>query len=177
MKPPPRTCARASSELVEDARLTRRHAALRLGELDLAGRQQQRGRRRAGRAHPGGDRKSRRRRIGKLAVADPVHFPEHETRPGERGARAHQHPRGGRIEADDIKWLRRGDAEAAPLADRVMNDASMTAQHPSVDMDDVAGNRSPGQEPLDHVAVVAGRNETDVLTVGLFGVDKAVFAR
>ena len=36
---------------------------------------------------------------------------------------------------------------------------------------------APGTEALDHLAVVAGRNEADVLTVRLFGVDEAVFAR
>ncbi len=39
------------------------------------------------------------------------------------------------------------------------------------------GADGPGHQAFDHVAVVAGRNEADILAVGLFGVDEPVLAR
>ena len=45
----------------------------------------------------------------------------------------------------------------------------MTAKHAAVDMDDVAGLGGAGQQALDHLAVMAGRHEADVLAVGLVG--------
>ena len=45
----------------------------------------------------------------------------------------------------------------------------MAAEHAAVDMDDVARFRRARQQPLDHVAVVAGGHEADVLAVGLVG--------
>ena len=85
--------------------------------------------------------------------------------------------RAGGVERDDVERLGGGDAEAAPLADGVVDDAGVAAEHAAVDMDDVAGLAAPGQQALDHVAVMAGRHEADVLAVGLVGDVEAELAR
>ena len=66
---------------------------------------------------------------------------------------------------------RRGarDLQAAPLADGEMDDAVVAAEHLAVEIDDVAGRRRAGLQPLDHVGVAAGRHEADVLAVVLVG--------
>src|SRR6266508_6979359 len=61
------------------------------------------------------------------------------------------------------------DAEPPPLADGEMDDARMTAEHPALEIDDVAGLGGPGLEPLDHLGVAARRYEADVLAVVLVG--------
>ena len=47
------------------------------------------------------------------------------------------------VEMDDIERLAGGDADAAALADRVVQDAVMAAEHAAVDMDDVARDWPP----------------------------------
>ena len=59
-------------------------------------------------------------------------------------ARADDHARLRRVERDHIERLGRGDAEAAPLADRIMQDAGMAPEHAAVDMDDSPGSAAPG---------------------------------
>jgi hypothetical protein len=74
-----------------------------------------------------------------------------------------------------VERIAGGHAEALALADRVMNDAGMLAEHPPVNMDDVAGQRRIRLELGDHIGVFALRHETDVLAVGLVGDDQAHF--
>ncbi len=56
----------------------------------------------------------------------------------QRLARADDDPPPGGIEVDDIERLADRDADAAALADGVVDDALMAAEHPAIDMDDVA---------------------------------------
>ena len=115
--------------------------------------------------------------VGEIAVADPVDVAQTDAGRRQRLARADDHARRPRIERDDIERLRGGDAEAAALADRVVEDAGVAAEHAAVDMDDVAGLGGARQQPLDHLAVVAGGDEADVLAVGLVGDGEAEFVR
>ena len=85
----------------------------------------------------------------------------------QRLARADDDAPPGRIEMDDVERLAGGDADAAPLADGEMDDAGMAAEHPPVDMDDVAGLGGARLQPLDHVGIAAARHEADVLAVVL----------
>src|SRR6266581_5878697 len=48
-----------------------------------------------------------------------------------------------------------------------MDDAVMPAQHPAVEIDDLARLRGAGPQPLDDVGITAGRDEADVLAVVL----------
>ena len=74
-----------------------------------------------------------------------------------------------RIEPHHIERIAGGDAEAAPLADGEMDDAVVAAEHPAVEIDDVAGLGRARPQPLDDVGVAAGRHEADVLAVVLVG--------
>ena len=71
------------------------------------------------------------------------------------------------VETDDVERLADGEAQALPLADRVMDDALVAAEHAAVDMDDLAALHGAGLQALDDVAVAALRDEADVLAVGL----------
>src|SRR6476620_4580143 len=71
------------------------------------------------------------------------------------------------IKADHVKRLGRRDADAATLADRVVDDAAMAAEHTAIDVDDVACLCGAGPEALDDVGIAASRHEADVLAVGL----------
>src|SRR3546814_8335571 len=64
-------------------------------------------------------------------------------------------------------------ADAAALADRVMEDAVMPAEHAPVDMDDLAAKRRVRLHLVDDVRIAALRHEADVLAVGLLGHHKA----
>ena len=114
--------------------------------------------------------------VFELAGADPVEIAQLHERRRQRLARADDDAPARRVERDDIERLAGGDAEAAALADGVMQDAVVAAEHAAVDMDDVAGLGGAGHQPLDHRAVVARRHEADVLAVGLFGDAEAELA-
>ena len=81
------------------------------------------------------------------------------------------------VEADDIERLADGQAEALPLADRVVDDALVAAEHAAVEMDDLAALHGARLETLDHVAVAPLRDEADVLAVGLLRDGEPEFAR
>ena len=104
-----------------------------------------------------------RRQMRERAVADPVHVAQRDGARLQRLARADDDLRLGGVEPHDEERLaacaRHGgaEAEAAPLADRVMNDAGVAAQHAAVDMDDLAGHHRAGREALDDIGVMAAR--------------------
>ncbi len=50
-----------------------------------------------------------------------------------------------------------------------MHDAAMLAEDLALEVDDVAAAGRIGPQPRDQVGVAAGRNEADVLAVGLVG--------
>ena len=67
--------------------------------------------------------------------------------------------------------------EPAPLADGVVDDAVVAAEHAAVEM---RRCRRPGGvrlQPLDDVGVAALRHEADVLAVGLVGDGSPICAR
>ncbi len=80
------------------------------------------------------------------------------------------------IEPHDVERLADREAEAAALADGVVDDALVAAEHAAVEMDDLAGLRGAGPQPLDDVAVAPLRHEADVLAVGLVGDREAELA-
>src|SRR5579872_3541733 len=74
---------------------------------------------------------------------------------------------------DHVERFARGDADAAPLADRIVDDSLMMADDAPVDVDDLAGSRRIRLQSGDHVGIAPGRNEADVLAVMLVGNRKA----
>src|SRR6185312_6367035 len=68
-----------------------------------------------------------------------------------------------------VKWMARGDAEPAALADSEMDDSGMRAENAAVEIDDVTGLGRTRLEALDHLGVAARRHEADVLAVVLVG--------
>src|SRR5216683_4662087 len=159
--------------VVEHAGLPGRDAVLAGDEIDLdaAGAAAQPGRlRRPGRAHLDEDLvPAGAQRMVDAALAQPVDLAQPHPAGTQGIARPdHDAARGG-IEPDHVERMAGGDAEPAPLADGEMDDAGMAAEHAAVEVDDVAGLGGPGLEPLDHLAVAAGRHETDVLAVVLVG--------
>ncbi len=75
----------------------------------------------------------------------------------------------------DIERVASGDANAAALADRVMHDAFMAAEHAAVDVDDIAGIGGFRLELRNDVRIFALRYEADVLAVLLVGHREAQF--
>ena len=133
----------AVGRIVEHAGLAGRHAFLAVDQLDLdaaGAAAQPRRLRRARRAHldedlaPAGAQRSLDR-----AVADPVHVAQRDAPRRERLARADHDAARCRVEAHHVERLAGRDAEPAPLADGVMDDAVMAAEHAAVEIDDVAG--------------------------------------
>ena len=94
----------------------------------------------------------------------------------QRAARSHHHAGARGIQFEDKQRLViAGKAKALALADGEMNDAVMAAQHRARLVHDLARPRGIGPQLFDDVAVAAFRNETDVLAVGLFGIDQTEF--
>ncbi len=138
----------------------------------------QTGRRRwAGGTHAGENVDALLRQVGERAVAKPVDLAQIEPRRGQRLARADDHPPPDRVEVDDVERLADGNADAATLTDRVVDDAVVAAEHAPVDVDDVAGLGGTGLQPLDEVGVAPVGNEADVLAVVLVGDGEAEVAR
>ena len=76
---------------------------------------------------------------------------------------------------NDVERLAGRDADAAPLADRIAQDAFVAAKRASVYVDDVT---RPGRGWLqlgDDVGIFSLRYEADVLAVGLIGDDQPHF--
>jgi hypothetical protein len=96
--------------------------------------------------------------IGSAAGAKPVDLAHQYAVAGERRSGADHHMVAGGVQADDVQGvalvaLLAADAKAFPLADRVVDDAVMTAHHAAVDMDDVAGFYGAGAELFHHLGV------------------------
>ena len=76
--------------------------------------------------------------LGQGVMAQPIE-PAHLDVPlQQRLARADDHAAGRRIDPHHIKRLAFGNAKAAALADGVVNDALVVAQHAAIEMHDVA---------------------------------------
>src|SRR5215831_19245881 len=173
----------APAGVVEHARLAGRDALFAVDQLDLDGTV--RG------TEPGRLRRPRRahldehvapaavsvRAIRNWTIAEPVHVAQPHPHGAQRVARTNDHARPLGVEPHHVERLARRDAEAAALADREVHDAAMTAEHAAGEVDNVAGNRRARQQPLDHIGVAAGRDETDILAVLLVGDRKAEAAR
>ena len=139
--------------------------------------EQARRHRRPGGAHPRHQGKALGRNAAERLVAQPVDLAQMQPARRQRLARADDHPPAGRVEMDHIERLADRDADAAALADRVVDDALVAAEHAPVDMDDVARLAGAGLQPLDHLGIVALRHEADVLAVVLVGDRQAQLAR
>src|SRR6185312_17525526 len=59
------------------------------------------------------------------------------------------------------------NADPFALPDRVVDDSAMPAEHPAIDMDDVAWLGGARTQTLDHLRVASGWHEADVLAVRL----------
>src|SRR5215470_13222461 len=114
---------------------------------------------------------------GYRRICKPVHVPKGDLVRMQALARSdHNLPLCG-IEAHDEEGLRARDAKPAALADRVVDDAGVSAEHAPVDMHDLARLRGAGLEALDYARVAPARHEADVLTIGLVGHRQAEAAR
>ncbi len=118
------------------------------------------------------------------SVSSPIQFTSRSDDAGgfERPARSDDHLRGLRIELHDVERLaaaRRAfrQAEPPPLPHGVVHDAAVPPEDAAFEVDDVAAARGIRPEPFDQVGVATGRNEADVLAVGLFGDRQAEMAR
>ncbi len=78
---------------------------------------------------------------------------------------------------NDIKRFSCGDADAAALSDRIVNDPFMLSKHAAVNMDNISGLRRIRFQPLNDVGIFALGNKADVLTVVLFGNVQSELAR
>jgi hypothetical protein len=108
-------------------------------------------------------------RLFEFAVTDPVDVAQRDAMRPQSVARADHHlPRTG-VEPHHVKRLAGCDTKPLPLADGEMDNAAMAAERCAVEVDDIAGFRRAGLEPLDHLRIVAGWHETDVLAVVLVG--------
>ena len=95
----------------------------------------------------------------------------------ERGARTdHDAARTG-VEPQHIKRLACRDLQAFPLPDREMDDALVLPEDAAGEVNDLARRRRSRPQPLDHVGIMAGRHEADVLAVLLVGDRETVLAR
>ncbi len=176
MKPPPSTRARSSSALVEDAGLARRDAEFAGSARSTSPPPRGSGRSSAGAggrvertraeiaAPPPAERQDR-------AVADPVDVAQRHARasPAPRAGRRPPAPRGVEPHHEQRLAARRRRRGRRALADGVMDDAVVAAEHAAVQMDDVARHRRARAQALDDVGVTAARHEADVLAVGLVG--------
>ena len=167
INPPPSTRALVSVELVNYASLPGGNPGFGFEEGDGAAGEQQGRRRRSRRAHARRHRQPARGQICDPPGSDPVEVPQVYARRRQSLTRADDHARCRCVERDHIERLGRRDSQPAPLPDRIMQDAGMAPEHTSVDMDDLARLGRAGQQPLDHRAVMARRDETDVLAVRL----------
>src|SRR5208282_3074708 len=138
---PEHPCVRVDG-LVENAGLPGRHAAFWLHEVDLASAHKQGGRRRTSGTHPGRNRQSVGRQIGEFAPTDPIDIAQPKPPHRQGGARTDYDARIGRVEGDNVKRLGRRHANAAPLANGIMNYAIVSSEHATVDVNDLAGNGS-----------------------------------
>ncbi len=87
----------------------------------------------------------------------------------QRFARPDDDARALGIQMHDVERLAGRDADAAALADRVAQDAVVPAEHPPVDMDDLARRGRSRLQLGDDVGIFALRDEADVLAVLLGG--------
>ena len=113
------------------------------------------------------------RHIENIAVAQPVDIAQINLTGFQRLLRADNDAARAGVEMDDIERLAGGDADAAALADRVVQNAIMAAEHAAVQMNDIARQRRVRLQLVDDIGIFALRHETDVLAVGLFGDDEA----
>ena len=90
-------------------------------------------------------------------------------RGAQRRPRADHDAAVGGVEPHHVERLAGGDAEPAALADGEIDDAGMAAEHPAVEIDDLARLGRARHQALDQVGIAPGRHETDVLAVGLVG--------
>ena len=111
------------------------------------------------------------------AFADPIDVAQHDAAHAQRRARTDHDLAALGVEPHHVERRAGRHAQAAALADGEMDDAGMRAQHVAVEIDDLAGFRRARLQPLDHVRVVAGRHEADVLAVVLVGDREAELAR
>jgi hypothetical protein len=163
----------ALRRIIESAGLAGRHAVLACDQLNLDiavnGSAQPRRLRRARRAHLHIDLAAVVQSLLERAGAEPIHLAQEDAAGAQRLARPDHDPAGVRVEANHIERRSGRDAEAAPLPDRKVDDAVMPAQHPPIEVDDLAGRGGSWPQPLDHVGIVPARHEADVLAVMLVG--------
>ena len=125
--------------------------------------------RRACRAHPRENIEPVARQGSERHIAEPVDVAQVDAACLQRLPRADDHARALRVQMDDVERLAQRDADAAALADRVMDDAVVAAEHAPVDMDDVARRGRSRLQLGDDVEIAPLRHEADVLAVGLGG--------
>ena len=73
-----------------------------------------------------------------IFVAQPVHAAQEDLSRFQGFTRPDDHARPLGVEVHDVERLAGGNADAAPLADRVAQDTAMAAEHAPVYVDDVS---------------------------------------
>src|SRR5579863_4297480 len=159
--------AQNARAFVDDASLSGRHAERRLVEHHLRTVRIVERKRAA-------DRRLRRTefhgdatQVLTLTASEPIHIAQGDAPLPKRRARTHDDAPRIRLEAQHIKGLRAGDADSLALSDREVNDAPMPTEHLARFVDDLPRLDCPGPELRDEIAVRAGRDEANILAVGL----------
>ena len=110
-------------------------------------------------------------------VGDPVEVIRRQLAGEERVVSAQHHAVFCRVDALDIQRCVRGDAEALALADGVVHDALVPAEHTAAFIDKVARGAVAARVARDKASVVAVRHKADILTVRLVRVVEALLLR
>src|SRR5262245_57684059 len=157
------------TRVIKDAGLAWRYTMLAIDQFHLATM--------CAMAQPGCLRRSRRpdlhedlapiigQSLFERTFADPIDVAEHDAAHAQRLTRTDDHTAPLGIKTHDVERRAGGNSKPTPLADSKMNNAGMLAQHFSVKVDDIAGFGRTWLQSFDHVGVVTGRNEADVLAV------------
>src|ERR1039458_959030 len=169
------------ASVVKDAGLAGGNAILAVHEINLVAAV--RGREPAGLRRPGRTHLHEHLAplVGELVIniafADPIDVAQHDATGAQRRARADHDLAAHGIEPHHIERRAGRQAQSAALADGEMDDAGMRAQHMALEIDDLASFRRARLQALDHVRVMAGRHEADVLAVMLVGNRQPELAR
>ena len=141
----------------EYSRLARRRAVDRLGEPDLLA------------LEAAGDGQGAVAQLDRLRLAAQLQIPDADGARRELLARPDGHRVALGVLRQDVARLARGDPEAAPLADREVVLAAMTAQDAPRGIDDIAGAVSDPPVAGEERGTRRAREEAEILGIGLAG--------